>query len=159
VTATAQNESRPTENRGGETPDVTERWEHFSHEADMGIRGFGSTFARAFEQGALAMTAVVTDPAAVEALEVVTIECEATDRELLFAEWLNSLIFEMSVRKMLFGRFSVQLEGTRLRAQAWGERVEPARHHPAVEVKGATYTALRVACEGDRWVAQTVIDV
>ncbi|HYL17080.1 MAG TPA: archease, partial [Burkholderiales bacterium] len=33
------------------------------------------------------------------------------------------------------------------------------RHHPAVEIKGATYTALRVACEGDRWVAQTVIDV
>jgi SHS2 domain-containing protein len=159
VTETAKNESRPTENRGGETPGVMERWEHFPHEADMGIRGFGSTPARAFEQGALAMTAVVTDPAAVEALEAVTIECEAADRELLFAEWLNSLIFEMSVRKMLFGRFSVQLEGTRLRAQAWGERVDPARHHPAVEIKGATYTALRVACERNRWVAQTVIDV
>ena len=98
----------------------------------MGVRSFGSMPARAFEQGALAMTALVTDPAAVEALEAVTVECEATDRELLFAEWLNSLIFEMSVRNMLFGRFSVQLEGTRLRAQAWGERVDPARHHPAV---------------------------
>ena len=149
----------PYGKRSGETPGMTERWEHFSHEADMGVRGFGATPARAFEQGARAMTAVVTDPAAVEALEVVTIECEAPDRELLFAEWLNSLIFEMSVRKMLFGRFSVQLEGTRLRAQAWGERVDPARHHPAVEIKGATYTALRVACEGDEWVAQTVIDV
>lgn len=159
MTATAKNEGRLTENRGGETPAAMERWEHFSHEADMGVRGFGSTPERAFEQGALAMTGVVTDPAAVEALEVVTIDCEATDRELLFAEWLNNLIFEMSVRKMLFGRFSVQLEGTRLHAQAWGERVDPARHHPAVEIKGATYTALRVACEGDRWVAQTVIDV
>jgi tRNA nucleotidyltransferase (CCA-adding enzyme) len=34
-----------------------------------------------------------------------------------------------------------------------------ARHHPAVEVKGATYTALRVAPEGGGWVAQTVVDV
>ena len=135
------------------------RWEHFPHEADMGIRGFGSSPAEAFEQGALAMTAVVTDLAAVEAREAVTIECESTDRELLFAEWLNSLIFEMSVRKMLFGRFSVQLDGTRLHAQAWGESVDPARHHPTVEIKGATYTALRVACEEGEWVAQTVIDV
>ena len=159
MTATAKNESRPTENRGGESPGVMERWEHFSHEADMGIRGFGSTPARAFEQGALAMTAVVTDPAAVKALEAVTIECEATDRELLFAEWLNSLIFEMSARKMLFSRFSVSLNGQRLRGRAWGESVDRARHHPAVEIKGATYTSLRVAQENGEWVAQTVVDV
>jgi SHS2 domain-containing protein len=135
------------------------RWEHFPHEADMGVRGFGPTEAQAFEQAALALTAVVADPAVVEAREAVAIECEAPDHELLFAEWLNSLIFEMSTRRMLFGRFSVQLEGARLRAQAWGERLDAARHHPAVEVKGATYTALRVTHEPDGWVAQTVVDV
>ncbi len=125
----------------------------------MGVRGFGSTEAEAFEQAALAMTAVVTDPAAVEAREVVAVECEAPDRELLFSEWLNNLIYEMSTRKMLFGRFRVQLDGARLHARAWGERVDPPRHHPAVEIKGATYTALRVARERDEWVAQTVVDV
>ena len=125
----------------------------------MGVRGFGSTEAEAFEQAALAMTAVVTDVGAIAAREVVAIECESPDRELLFADWLNSLIYEMSTRKMLFGRFSVRLEGTRLHAQAWGERVDRARHHPAVEIKGATYTTLRVARERDQWVAQTVVDV
>jgi len=35
-----------------------------------------------------------------------------------------------------------------------------SRHHPAVEVKGATYTTLRVAREtSGEWVAQTVVDV
>lgn len=125
----------------------------------MGVRGFGSTEAQAFEQAALAMTAVVTDVGTVEAREVVAIECEAPDRELLFADWLNGVIYEMSTRKMLFGRFTVQLDGGRLHAQAWGERVDPARHHPAVEIKGATYTALRVAREDGEWVAQTVVDV
>ena len=38
-------------------------WEHFSHEADIGIRGVGPTLATAFEQAAIAMTAVITDPA------------------------------------------------------------------------------------------------
>ncbi|MGZ5154734.1 MAG: archease [Burkholderiales bacterium] len=138
---------------------MTARWEQFPHEADMGIRGFGTTMAEAFEQAALAMTAVVTDLEAVEPREAVTIECEAPGSELLLAEWLNSLIYEMSTRKMLFRRFNVHLDGERLSAQALGERVEPGRHHPAVEIKGATYTALRVARENDEWIAQTVVDV
>ena len=34
-----------------------------------------------------------------------------------------------------------------------------ARHQPAVEVKGATWTGLRVAREGGSWVAECVVDV
>lgn len=135
------------------------RWEHFAHEADMGVRGFGSSLAAAFEQGAVAMTALVTDPACVEARDRVTVECSAPDAELLFAEWLNCVIYEMATRHMLFSRFCVALQSTRLTAEIWGERVDVHRHHPAVEVKGATYTALRVANEGSQWLAQTVVDV
>ncbi len=134
-------------------------WEHFEHGADIGVRGFGVSKAEAFEQAGLAMTAVITDPAGVDSREVVAIRCEAPDDELLLAEFLNALVYEMSTRKMLFGQFSVQIDGTTLSGQAWGERVDVARHHPAVEVKGATYTALRVAREDGRWVAQTVVDV
>jgi SHS2 domain-containing protein len=60
---------------------------------------------------------------------------------------------------MLFSRFAVSLAGNRLSAEAWGERVDVARHRPAVEVKGATYTMLRVAPQGEGWLAQTVVDV
>ena len=134
-------------------------WEHFPHEADMGVRGVGATKAQAFEQAALALTAVVTDLETIEPRQPIEVECEAPDDELLLADWLNSLIFEMSARKMLFSRFSVRLDGQRLRGRAWGEPVDRARHHPAVEIKGATYTALRVAPENGEWVAQTVVDV
>ena len=135
------------------------RWEHFAHGADIGVRGFGATEAEAFEQAGLALTAVITDPAAVEPREPVAIDCDAPDDELLFAEWLNALTYEMATRKMLFGRFAVRLDGARLKAEAWGERIDLARHHPAVEVKGATYTELRVARADDGWIAQTVVDV
>lgn len=135
------------------------RWEHFEHGADVGVRGYGASKAGAFEQAALALTAVVADPAAVRPLERIELACEAPDDELLFAEWLNALVYEMSTRKMLFSRFAVRLEGARLAAEAWGEAVDAARHQPAVEVKGATYTMLRVAREGAGWVAQTVVDV
>jgi SHS2 domain-containing protein len=135
------------------------RWEHFEHGADIGVRGYGASIAEAFEQAALALTAVITELASVQPLERVEVRCEAPDDELLFAEWLNALVYEMATRRMLFARYSVKLEGTRLAGEAWGEPVDVARHHPAVEVKGATYTMLRVAREGADWVAQTVVDV
>ena len=135
------------------------RWEHYEHGADVGVRGFGATRAEAFEQAALAMTAVVTDPTVVAPVERVALECEAPDDELLFAQWLNCLVYEMSVRRMLFSKFNVRVEDAKLSAEAWGEAIDAARHHPAVEVKGATYTTLRVAPHEDGWVAQTVVDV
>ena len=138
---------------------MSAHWEHFPHEADVGVRGIGLSKPDAFEQAALAMTAIVTDPTAVRPAQRVPIECEGPDDELLFAEWLNRLIYEMATRHMLFSRFAVELGGGRLHGTAWGERLDPERHHPAVELKGATYTALRVAQENGVWIAQTVVDV
>lgn len=135
------------------------RWEHFAHEADMGVRGIGATKEEAFAQAALALTAVITDPATVAADEAVAIECQAPDDELLFADWLNALVYEMATRKMLFSRFEVRIAIGALTGTAWGEHTDPARHHPAVEIKGATYTALKVARENSAWIAQTVVDV
>jgi len=43
----------------------TMTWEHFDHGADIGVRGYGANPAEAFVQAALALTAVVTDPATV----------------------------------------------------------------------------------------------
>lgn len=135
-------------------------WEHFEHMADMGVRGCGPTPAAAFEQAALALTAVITDPAAVRPATAVPVEVGGRDLELLLADWLNALVFEMATRRMLFGEFRVSVDPRGLRAVARGEPVDPARHHPAVEVKGATLTALAVR-EGPPgwWTAQCVVDV
>lgn len=136
------------------------RWEHFSHEADMGVRGVGKTREEAFEQAALAMTAVITDPTRVSAVEQVRITCQAPDDELLLVDWLNALIYEMATRKLLFSRFEVRVNDHSLDARAWGEPMDTAKHRMAVEIKGATYTALRAAQESNgEWVAQCVVDV
>lgn len=135
-------------------------WEHFSHQADIGVRGLADTQAAAFEQTALALTAVVTNPEQVIDRDKVEIACQAPDIELLLVDWLNALIYEMAIRSMLFSKFEVQIEGVHLKASAWGETVDRARHQPAVEVKGATYTELWVGQDAEgRWVAQCVIDV
>lgn len=138
---------------------AAEHWEHFEHGADIGVRGVAPTKAGAFEQAALGLTAVVTDPQSVRALQTVEVRCEAADDELLLVHWLNALITEMATRRVLFGRFEVEIDGHRLSARALGEPVSVERHRPAVEVKGATMTALRVLPTDGAWLAQTVVDV
>lgn len=134
-------------------------WAHFAHDADMGVRGFGPTPASAFEQAALAVTALITSEP-VRPLTTVTVRCAAPDLEVLLVDWLNALVYEMATRKMLFGRFRVQIRDHELEAQAWGEPVDVSRHACAVEVKGATFTALEVAADDDgQWHAQCVVDV
>jgi len=134
-------------------------YETFAHDADVGIRGRGGTLAEAFANAGRALTAVVTDPTAVRETLDVGIACEADEKEALFFDWMNALVFEMATRRVLFARLEVAIDGLRLRARAHGEPVDAGRHHPAVEVKGATWTGLRVAPMDGGWVAECVVDV
>lgn len=145
--------------RSAPADETSGRWEHFPHDADVGVRGSGPTSAAAFEQAARALTAVITQ-ADVKPQISVEVTCEAPDLELLFVEWLNAIIYEMAVRRMLFSQFAVQIRDGRLTGTLWGEPVDVARHAPACEPKGATYTALRVAQEQDgTWSAACIVDV
>jgi SHS2 domain-containing protein len=139
---------------------MTPYWEHFDHKADMGIRGIAPTLAQAFEQAAVALTAVVTDPEEITLSETVSVHCKNADPEILFLDWINELIFLMASRGLLFGRYQVAIADGELTATASGEAVEVSRHQPAVEIKGATFTELRVyQNRDDTWVAQCVVDV
>jgi tRNA nucleotidyltransferase (CCA-adding enzyme) len=134
-------------------------WSHFAHDADIGVRGYGPSAQIAFEQAALALTAAVTGSAVEPRIEV-SVQCQAPDVELLLVDWLNAIIYEMAVRRMLFGRFRVRIAGTRLKGTLWGEPVDVGRHAPASEPKGATYTALKVAQDqSGQWSAACVVDV
>jgi len=136
------------------------RWEHFSHGSDIGVRGFGNSIEEAFEQAAVALTAVVADVSCVENPESVEVRCDAPDVELLLLSWLNAVIYEMAVRTMLFSTFRVVTSGCSLTGTLSGEKCDPGRHQLAVEAKGATVTVLKVARqESGEWLAQCVIDV
>jgi SHS2 domain-containing protein len=135
-------------------------WEHFTHEADIGVRGIGHTLAEAFEQAALAMTAVVTDLDLVKPEQSYHLSCKADDPEFLLVNWLNTLVYEMAVEHLLFSRFEVDINELQLSATAWGEPVDIERQQPAVEIKGATLTELAVYQDDQQhWIAQCVVDV
>jgi tRNA nucleotidyltransferase (CCA-adding enzyme) len=135
-------------------------WEHFEHQADMGVRGVGNTRDEAFEQAALALTAVVVPPESIEARESVHVTCTGDDEELLLLDWMAAIVYQMSANRMVFGGFAVRIDDSRLDAELWGEPLDPKRHQPGVEVKAATATLLHVGQRSDgSWVAQCVVDV
>jgi len=139
---------------------VIPHWEHFEHEADIGIRGIAPTLEQAFEQAAIAMTAVVTDTNLVADTTAVAISCTAPDTELLLFSWINELVYEMAVHGLLFKRYQVAINNCKLSATAFGAAVDRQKHQPAVEIKGATFTELHVYQQSDgTWVAQCVVDV
>lgn len=135
-------------------------YELFPHGADTGVRGIGPSREAAFEQAAMALTSIVTEPGAIAPDSMIEIACEAPDDALLLCDWLNAIIYQMAVRKMLFGRYEVAIQGHKLTARAWGEGIDRLRHAPVVEPKGATMTALDVRqTSHGAWIAECVVDV
>jgi len=157
--ASACDTKRVAATRGPKASVSVPGWKHFAHDADIGLCGWGTTIAQAFEQAGQALTAAVTD-AAILPRTSVEVNCEAPDIELLFVEWLNAIIYEMAVQKLLFGGFTVWIDGERLQGTLWGEPIDVNRHAPACEQKGATYTELKVTKSPDGiWSACCVVDV
>lgn len=135
-------------------------WEHFEHQADIGLRAWGPDLPTALAEIGLALTGVVTDPAGVLPRDAVRLKCSAADAELLVVEWLDAVIYAMATHRMLFAGYVVDLEGYGLTAVAWGESVDRERHAPAVEVKGATLTGLKAEQDASgAWLLECVVDV
>ena len=139
---------------------VTASYAHFPHDADLGVRGVGATLAEAFEQVAQALASAMVPLVEIAPRHAVSIRCAAPDNQVLLMDWLNALILQMAVHRMLFSRFQVVINDHRLEATAWGEPTDPAHHQPSLEPKGATFAASRVEQQADgSWIAQCVVDV
>ena len=134
-------------------------YETFDHEADIGIRGYGKTLEEAFAHGAEALFSLMVEIDTVQPNVRKEMVCDAPDPETLFVEWLNHLIALSHLEGMVFSRFRTEITGLKLRGEAWGEPLDKERHHPMSEVKAATYCMLKIYQEGDRHVAQCVVDV
>ncbi|RLF12158.1 MAG: archease [Thermoprotei archaeon] len=138
-------------------------YELFETTADVGVRGFGSTLEEAFENAAKAMFSVMVDLSGVKEEREVEVSCEAFDEEGLLVEWLNELLALSSIEKMVFSSFEVKIDREddvlKLKGVARGEKLDPGRHNLKTEVKAATYSMIKVVKEGDRYVAQLILDI
>jgi SHS2 domain-containing protein len=138
-------------------------FELIPHSSDMGVRGIGKTVEEAFAEAARAMFSLMANLERVEPKEAIPFKVEADSLENLFVSFLGELLFLRDVHGMLFRHFELRLkeEGPRflLEGVAYGEKFDPRKHEPGIDVKAATYAWVKVEKTDGTWIAQGVVDV
>jgi len=130
------------------------------HTADTGIVAYGADMREAFANAAYGMFSLMADLEQVREETSRYIEAEAGDRESLVVSWLNELLYMFDVERIVFKRFDVlELTNTRLKADAYGEKVNASRHDLRSGVKAATYHMLKVSEDRGRWRIRVIFDV
>ncbi len=135
-------------------------FEILEHTADAGIVAHGGSLTELFANAAAGMFALMAEPEDVRPAEERRIEVEARDREGLMVRWLTELLYHLDAEEMLFSRFEVEeVSETRLRARAFGERIDPERHRLHFGVKAVTRHLLEVGQEDEGYRARILFDI
>ncbi len=135
-------------------------FEILEHTADVGIVAHGGSLAELFANAATGMFSLMADLEGVRQAEERQIDIEARDCEGLLVRWLTELLYYLDAEEMLFSRFDVEEIGdTRLRARAFGERIDHQRHRLHFGVKAVTRHMLEVAPEDGGYRAQVLFDI
>ncbi len=133
-------------------------YKHFEHLADIGIQGTGSTLSTAFEEAAKAMFEIMVDISKVKLKNQVSFSVSAENTEELFVEFLNELLSLSSLKRIMFSKFKVRIEKSKLHATAYGEKISK-KTELKTEVKAATYSQLSVIKKANKFIARTIVDV
>lgn len=134
-------------------------FEYIDHTADIGIIAHGNSVEEVFVNAAYGMFSLIADLEKVAEVISHQVVAEATDQEELLVAWLNELLYLFDAEGLIFSRFEiVDLRQQYLRAMAYGEKVDPARHNLKTHVKAATYHQLKLE-KGAHFRAQIILDL
>lgn len=135
-------------------------FEILEHTADAGIIAHGADLPELFANAGLGMFSLMVDLNDVEEREERLIEVAGRDREGLLVRWLSELLYYLDAEEMLFRRFELQeLSDIRLRARAFGERIDRERHQLRFGVKAVTRHMLQIAREDGGYRATVLFDI
>ena len=140
------------------------RYEVLEHTADIGIVAYGRDLPELFAAAAMGLSALMVDLDTVQEQLCRRLALAAPvwgDYEGLLVDWLSELVYLFDAEHLLFRRYAVDAVNEQgLRATAWGEPVDPARHVLGTAIKAVTYHALEVRqLEDGTWQARVILDV
>ena len=124
---------------------MDKKFEILDHTADTGIIAYGDDMKEAFENTALGMFSLITDPTGIVNDQVRKIDINSSDRDSLLVDWLNELIYLFDVENIIFNKFDIiLLDENALSAIGYGEKVDLSRHEIKIGIKAATYHMLKI---------------
>lgn len=126
----------------------------------MGVRAFGKSLPEVYANCAYGMFSILASHHEIRESERVQVEAEAEDPEQLLVAWLSELLYKHESEKLILCRFSVKELGKgRIKGEAWGEKIDPERHHLGREIKAVTYHELSLREAEGNWIAEVILDV
>lgn len=131
--------------------------------SDLAFVARGPTLEAAFAAAGEALLAATLErPDSVERRERRSLVLEEPDLELLLMRFLNELVYLRDAEALLLHPeciLVIQDGQVRLEGELVGERIDPARHALATDVKAATAHGLRVAPTAEGWTVAVTLDV
>ena len=132
--------------------------------ADVAFEAWGATLEELFKAAADAtVNLMVADLSTITSHEQRTIELEDESLDLLLFNFLQELIFYKDAQKLLLRVREIRIERSngsfKLRAEAHGEELNPAKHELGVDVKAVTLHRFQVQETPEGWQANVILDV
>jgi SHS2 domain-containing protein len=139
---------------------MTDGWEHFEVEADVGVHAWGPSRAVAFARAAEGMLALGVDVASVESHEHREARAQGESLEALLVNWLNECLYVHEIEGFAVARVEVDTcrDGL-VHGLLHGEPLHPGRHRLGTIVKAATHHHVQVLEGLDRVEVRVVVDV
>lgn len=135
--------------------------EVFEHTADIGLRIEADTLESLFCEAALGFYSLIvnniSDVKPTQAKEF-ELPCEV-GYDFLLVDWLNELLMEFELHRMLYCQFQVRIQQGKFMATSFGEPIDESRHELGHEIKAVTYHGLFVKQQGERWKAEVILDI
>lgn len=139
------------------------RAEFFDHTGDLGLHLYANSLDQLFEGAAAALTGSICDSSLVEIRQEASVALAGPSVDLLFADWLDELLYRFETQGLLVKSSSVTItrppDDYRLIATLSGELYDHTRHRVKTVIKAVTYHRLSVIETADGWQATVVLDV
>ncbi len=130
------------------------------HTADCGVLVWGESLPGLFENGALALVDLLTDPERLESSATQDILVEADDLDGLWVNWLREILYLFHGEQKFAAGVSIHsLTDTQLEARVRAAAYAPGLHEIRRELKAATYHQARVCRTGDGWRGTVIFDM
>jgi len=126
-----------------------QKYEYLDHTADVQIHCWGKDVQEAFEQAAVGMYGYMTEEIeSVEMIDTHSIEATGEDLESLLFHFLDELLFIFAAQPFFIARrvdiTEIDLDSFTIKAMAYGEQFNLAKHPAGTEIKAITYSAMQI---------------
>jgi len=134
-------------------------YKFLEHTADVLFEAEGKSLEELFESCALATEETQVDLKNVGQDKEIKFVVEDESTEMLLFHFLQEIIFYKDAEELLFSRFKIKIDGNRLEAECFGEKINQKKHILNVDVKAVTLHQFEVKKTAKGWFARVILDI